>query len=261
MNALEVSAVELVSIAHEVGCQYVCVFTHVPEPDMPFGGITPEMVPEMQARMAATGVPVMNIEIFPLTEDVDVDSFRPGIELGAQLGGKRVITVIYDTVETRAAENLARLCDLASEYDMKVGLEFMTLTPGCTTIESAAEFIRLAGKANTGIAVDPLHLIRSGGTTDDVVALPTELFGYAQICDGADLEPSSEYMTEVFERMLPGEGVFPLTAFLDAVPAATPVEVEVPSLIGEQDGVPPLERARRAAKAAREVLDRAQPTR
>ncbi len=168
MNALEVSAVELVSIAHEVGCQYVCVFTHVPEPDMPFGGVTPEMVPEMQARMAATGVPVMNIEIFPLTE---------------------------------------------------------------------------------------------GGTTDDVVALPTELFGYAQICDGADLEPSSEYMTEVFERMLPGEGVFPLTAFLDAVPAATPVEVEVPSLIGEQNGVPPLERARRAAKAAREVLDRAQPTR
>ena len=37
MNALEASAVELVSIADEVGCQFVCLFVQAPLPDLPFG--------------------------------------------------------------------------------------------------------------------------------------------------------------------------------------------------------------------------------
>ena len=91
--------------------------------------------------------------------------------------------------------------------------------------------------------------------------MPAELFGYAQICDGPDLVARADYWDEVFERMVPGEGVFPLAAFLDALPATTPVDVEVPSTRRREAGIPPLELARRAAKAARELLERAQPTR
>jgi sugar phosphate isomerase/epimerase len=261
MNALEISAVELVPIAHEVGCQYVCVFVAVPIPDLPFQAMTPDMVPELQARMDATGITVENIEFFPLTEDVDVDSYRPAVELGAEVGGRRLVAIVDDTVESRAAESLARLCDLAAEYGMQVGIEFMGLTPGCPNLETGINLIRLAGKPNARLAFDPLHLVRSGGTPEDVAALPAELFGYAQICDGGDLGVRSDYWTEVFERIVPGEGVFPVAAFLDALPAATPVDVEVPSIVRRQTGIPPLEPARRAAKAARELLDRAQPTR
>ena len=49
---------------------------------------------------------------------------------------------------------------------------------------------------------------------------------------------------------VPGEGVFPLAALVDALPAATPIDVEVPSL----NGRPPL---RRAVSGARAILDRA----
>ena len=261
MNALEVPATELVSMAHEVGCQFVCVFVNVPLPDLPFGPVAHEMAPELLTRLDATGVTVSNVEFFPLTEDVDVDSWRPAVELGAQVGGQRLVTIVEDTVESRAVENLARLADLAAEYDMKVGLEFMPVTPGCTSIHAAARLIRLAGKPNAGFAVDCLHLVRSGGSAEDVAAIPEELFGYAQICDGLDLAVRSDYMAEVFERTVPGEGVFPILDILDALPAAVPVDVEVPSTIQAGQGVPALERARRAANAARELLDRAQPTR
>ena len=199
MNALEASAVELVSIADEVGCQFVCLFVQAPLPDLPFEPLPPAMVPELRARLDATGVTVSNVEFFPLTEDVDVESYRPAVELGAQIDGRRLVTVIDDTFEPRAAENLARLCDLAAEYRMDVGLEFMPLTPGCTSLESAVRLIHLAGAANAGFAADPLHLIRSGGSPDDLAAQPAELFGYAQICDGPDLAVTSDYIEEVFE--------------------------------------------------------------
>jgi sugar phosphate isomerase/epimerase len=261
MNALDIRATELVSIAQDVGCEQVCVFVLVPLPDLPFEPVTAAMVPELLARMDATGVTVRNVEFFPLTEDVDIASFRPALELGARLGAQRLVTIIEDTVKARAGENLARLCDLAAEYDMKVGLEFMPITRGCTSIHEAANLVRLAGQPNLGFAVDCLHLVRSGGTPEDVAAVPTELFGYAQICDGRSVEVSADYMDEVFERTVPGEGIFPVAAILDALPAATPVDVEVPSTIAQQRRVPALERARRAATAARELLDQAQPTR
>ena len=257
ITVMEVPAPELVAIARDVGCEHVTVFVHVPSPDLPFPPVTPSLVPELLARMDATGVEIGNVEIFPLTEDVDVEAFRPAVELGAQLGGRRVVTVAYDPDEARATENLARLCDLAADYGMDVGLEFMSLIAGCTTIEAAAGFVRRTGRPNVGFAVDPLHLLRSGGTPADVAAQPAELFAYAQLCDGLELTAGADYMDEVFDRTVPGEGVFPLAAFVDALPAATPVDVEVPSL----NGRPPLERARRAVSGARAILDRAQPGR
>ncbi len=260
-TALEVSPAELLAIAHELDCQHVCVFAHLPLPDLPFKAVTADMVPELRARMTATGVTVTNVEFFALTEHVDVESFRPAIELGAQLGGQRLVVISFDTVASRAAENLARTCDLAAEYHMQVGLEFTGHTPGCASLEAAANLIRLAGRPNAGFDVDCLHLVRSGGTPADVAAMPAELFGYSQICDGPDLVVRSDYTAESRERMVPGEGVFPIAEILDALPAATPIDVEVPSTIGHQRGVPALERARRAVSAARELLDRAKPTR
>jgi sugar phosphate isomerase/epimerase len=261
MNALEVSAAELVSIAHEVGCERVCVFVHVPRHDVPFDAVTPAMVGELRARMAATGVAVANVEFFPLGEDVEIESFRAPFELGAELGAERIVTLVDDPVQARAAENLARVSDLAAEYDMQVGLEFMPMTPGCTSIHEAAELIRLADRPNAGFAVDCLHLVRSGGSAEDVAMLPAELFGYAQICDGRDLELRSDYFVETFERVVPGDGVFPITEIFNALPAWTPVEVEVPSFMAAQRGVPPLERVQRAVTAARAVLEHVRPTR
>ncbi len=257
----DVSPVELVSIADAVGCQHVCMFVYLPVPNLPFQAVTREMVPELRSRMAATGITPTNVETFPLSEDVDLDSFRAALDLGAELGAQRLVTIVFDTVQTRAAENLARLCELAAELDMQVGLSVEGLTPGCASLQTAVNLIRLAGKPNVGFGIDCLHMVRIGATPEDLAALPAELFGYAQICDGPDLTIRSDYLPDVFERMAPGDGVFPIAAFLDALPAVTPIDIEAPSRIAQENGVPAVEHARRVTKASREAVNRAQPTR
>ena len=54
-------------------------------------------------------------------------------------------------------------------------------------------------------------------------------------------------------RLLPGEGVLPLAALVKALPATTPLSVEAP--VRATAGLPALERARRAYRAMRTLLD------
>ncbi len=262
ITAMEASPPELLSIAAETGCRHACVFVHLPTPGVPFPAVTGDMVPAMRARMEATGVTVSNIEYFPLTAEVDLDAFLPALDLGAALGAHRLVTHIHDPDDARAAANLARLSALAAERNLGVGLEFMGLTPACDTLARAVRFIDLAGRpANAGIAIDCLHLVRTGGTAAEVAAVPADYFSYAQLCDGPDLSVRGDYLAEAMNRMVPGEGVFPIAAILDAMPAATAVDVEVPSLTGQQQGIPALDRARRAVDAGRKLLEAARPTR
>ncbi|MGE0665335.1 MAG: sugar phosphate isomerase/epimerase family protein [Sphingomonadales bacterium] len=262
ITAMEASPPDLLTIASQVGCQHACVFTHLPMPNVPFPAVTKAMVGDMRARMGATGVGVSNIEYFPLTADVDLSAFLYALDIGAEMGAHRLVTHIHDTDDNRAADNLAKLSALAAERELQVGLEFMGLTPANASIARAVRFIDLAGKpANAGIAIDCLHLVRTGGTPADVAAVPSEYFSYAQLCDGPDLSVQADYLAEAMNRMVPGEGVFPIAAILDAMPEATAVDVEVPSLTGQQQGIPALERARRAVEAGRRLMEAARPRR
>ena len=260
MSALDVSPPELISLAGELGCQHACVFVRTLD-EFPLPRVTPDMVGEMLARMSSTGVTISNIEIFPLDAEVVVNDYRSALDIGADLGGTRIVTTNYDTVVERAAENLAGLSDLAAERGMTVGLEFMGPTPGCSSIQSAVQLIQLADRANAGIAVDCLHLIRTGGTPEDVAAVPTNVFAYAQLCDGADLSVTTDYIPECFDRLVPGDGVFPIAAILDALPEALHLDVEVPSSTDEGNSLPSFERAGRGVDASRKLIERARPTR
>ncbi len=198
-----------------------------------------------------------NIEFFPLVSDVKVDDFRPAIELGAALGARRAVCHIHDPETERALDNFDRFCELAGEYGMGVGLEFMGLTPGCDSLQRARHFIELSGRDNAGIAIDALHLFRTGGTIDEVRRLSAGLISYAQVCDGAHLRVTNDYFPEALNRVVPGEGVFPLRELLAAMPDDTPLDVEVPAsseALRERDETP-LEHARKAVSASRALLD------
>lgn len=261
ITAIEATPPELATIAATLGCASVCVFTHLPMAAMSFPLVTRALLGAMKARLADTGVGVCNIEFFPLGADVVLEDFLPGLDLGAELGARRLVTHVHDTDAARAVERLARLADLAAERKLDVGLEFMPLTPGCTHIAQAVDLVRRAARPNLGIAVDFLHLVRSGGTPQDVAAVPAELLAYAQLCDGAHLGRSSDYMSEAFDRLAPGAGVFPCAAILDALPRALDLDVEVPSASAQQRGIPALERARLAVEAARRLVEAAHPLR
>lgn len=260
LTALEAGPVGLVSIAEEIGCEQVCLFVHSPragresEADA-FPIVTRAVTRELKARLDGCGISVSNVDFFPLGRDVVVGDHRAALELGAELGARRAVAIVHDTVEERAVANLARLAELAAEVGLAVALEFMGLSPGCASLRRALQLVRRVGLPNVGVAVDPLHLVRTGGTVAELAAVPPGLIAHAQLCDGAHATVTGSYLAEAMDRLAPGEGVFPLRELMRALPGMTPLDVEVPSRALRRQGMPALERARRAVAAARRLLD------
>ena len=267
----DASPLELVTIAAEVGCGAVCLFVDSPAdaapgqdlPAVQFPAVTPALAGAMKARLADCGVVVTNIEFFPLGPETRLEAFRPRLALGAELGARLAVTHVHDSDPHRAVDTLARFGQLAAEYGLQVGLEFMGLSPACASLAKAVALVTAAGQANIAVAVDALHLQRTGGTPAQVRALDPGLIAYAQLCDGPALaDPTTaldteRYLAEAFDRLAPGEGVFPLPELVRALPADNWYDVEAPSPTLAARGIAPLERARRAVDAARQLLDHA----
>jgi sugar phosphate isomerase/epimerase len=261
ITAIEAPPPELVSIAAKSGCQAVCVFVESPLID--HGGRTSPLFPTVghencqpfKERLVRHGITVWNVEYFPLEAETDIGAYQPAIALGAELGAARLVTHVHDTNEQRACDSLGRLCDLAATEGLAVGLEFMGLSPGCNSLAKARRLFEAVAAANLGIAVDALHMVRTGSPIEEVAALPPHIFAYAQLCDGTHLELLSDYLPEAMDRLAPGEGVFPLREFLRALPPDIPIDVEVPSERLRKSGVPPLERVLAAVEASRILLN------
>lgn len=267
LTARESSIVELVGFAAELGCEDVCLFAHAPRIPIPgaafteYPCVTEPNLREVLAALRANSVGVGNIEFFPVTQDLDLDDYVGAFDLGAQIGARRAVTHIHDTEPSRALDRLGQLCDLAARFDLKLGLEFMGLTPACASIERARWYVENIGRANIGIALDALHLVRTGGTAADVAAVPAELFCYSQICDGFGLDAKSDYRGEGQDRQAPGDGNWPLRDIYTALPAATPIDIEVPSTTRVASGIPAFDRACEAVSKARALIDAVRPSR
>ncbi len=77
------------------------------------------------------------------------------------------------------------------------------------------------------------------------------LIVHAQLCNVADLSVTTDYAEEAAgNRLTPGDGVFPLAAFLRALPADIPLELEVP----QPPDRPALERVRHIVDATRRLM-------
>jgi sugar phosphate isomerase/epimerase len=231
ITALAAGPVGLVEIAAKTGCDGVVIFTNLPGDlarSRAFPSIDRTGLGEMQAALRAHGVRVTNVEFFPVTPAMDWAKLEAGIVLGAELGADRIVCHIHDPEDTRAVESLGQLADLAAKHGLGVGIEFMGLTPCCASIERAAWFVDQVSRPTVGIAIDCLHLIRTGGSAADINAIPPARLSYAQICDAKGLHRSDDYLAEALDRELPGDGDLPLAAILAALPGDLPLDVEVP---------------------------------
>ncbi|MCK9563635.1 MAG: sugar phosphate isomerase/epimerase [Bacteroidales bacterium] len=264
ITAMEAEPAELIEIAHAVGYREVCLFTHIPaidsttvegsEPSFPL--VTTTNKKEVMARLKDLDISVANIEFFSIYAGLDVENFRPGLELGQELNARCAVTHVLDPDFSRAVDSLARLAEMASEYSLDVGLEFMGVSPPCNSIARAVEYMRSVNRDNFGIAVDMLHMIRTGGTVSDLRAVPEKSIKYAQICDGKSLAVSADYMDEALNgRLMPGEGHFPIKEILKALPNHIPLDVEIPSLAKQKLGMTALQRAKTAFEMSQKLLN------
>jgi sugar phosphate isomerase/epimerase len=209
---------------------------------------------ELRDTLAGEGIAVHDVEFVPVGADFDPASLSTLFEVAGSLGARCVNVSGDDPDSARLAATLAALAERAQPFGLRIDLEFMrwrrvgSLVQGRAVIERAAH-------PNLALLVDALHLSRSGGTPQDVAALPPAAIGSAQLCDAPAVLPGSDddaIHEARLNRMAPGAGTLPLDALLRALPpqAALSVEMPMPSL--------PLDaRLELAYRSTRRVVERA----
>jgi sugar phosphate isomerase/epimerase len=250
LTVLELPHEQQVSVAAQAG------YTHVGLRLVPVAGQPYEYtldLPEVERRLADTGLRVLDVEVFRLTPQTRIEEWAGVLEISARLKATELLVHGADPDEARLIETFGRLCDLAAAYGLAANLEPMPWVE-VSNIAKALRILRGASRANSGLLVDAIHFFRAGDSLDDLARVPPEYLRYAQFCDARSERPAD--MQEIIrqarsDRLFPGEGGLDLSGLLRTLPADLPLSLEVPYA----QSLPPLERARRALAATKAMLD------
>src|ERR1700741_427845 len=214
LSVLDAPPPELVTVAARAGFRKIGIrlsatpSVGVPPYDML--GDTPVMR-ETLARLADTGVSVLDVEFLRFEPDLPRGIPEGFLEAGARLGAQYVLVMSTEPLEARSLERFCDLCERARQYGLTVCLEFAIYT-GVRTLADAARLVKESGCANASVLVDALHFSRSGGLPSDIAGIDASLFRYAQICDAVGViptEPPDLIREARTGRLLPGEGALP----------------------------------------------------
>jgi sugar phosphate isomerase/epimerase len=187
---------------------------------------------ETKAALAATGVKLLDIELAMIVDGLDPRGLLPALQAGADLGARHVLTSIWTPNRSFAVDAFGSLCDLARPLGLTVNLEFVAWA-SCSTLASAADIIRAAGRSNAGLMIDTFHFHHAGDLIEDLDSLPREWFHYAHVSDDRgraadDVEDCKRRGREA--RLFPGEGDIEIAGILDRMPDSVVCAVELPHL-------------------------------
>ena len=258
LTVLELSPPDMVSCAAEAGFASIGLRLLPPtaeEVQHPMIGDTP-LVRETARRLADTGIPVLDIELFRLKPDTNVEDYRAALETGARLGAREVLLAGNDPEEARLTDRFATFCEIAHEYGMGASLEPMPWTD-VRNFAQGARIVAAAGRVNGGIVIDPIHFDRGGSLAEEIVAVPAARLRYMQLCDAPAERPTD---TETLlhqaraERLMPGDGGLDLRGILRAVPPDLPLCLEIP-MRTLTSTMPALPRTRQMLAKTRRLLE------
>jgi sugar phosphate isomerase/epimerase len=258
LTALSLSPPDLVDAAADAGYRYVGLRLTRVTPDEPHYPLATDsaLLRETTARLAATGVRVLDIELARLGPDDDPRDFLRFLEVGASLGARHVITQLPDPDRARKTDHFGQLCDLARPLGLTIDLEFPSWTE-TPDLAEATRVLRAANRPNAGILVDLLHFARSSSSLAELRDLPPEWFHFAHVCDAPAITAATRaelIHTARFERLFPGEGDIDVSGILAALPAGIPYALEIPHA-KRTDEVGATDYVRLALTATRRGLD------
>jgi sugar phosphate isomerase/epimerase len=215
---------------------------------------TPATTAAVARRLAATGITPLDIEPVILGRGDD-----PGdamVDTAAELGVGHVLVASGPADRAAVVQRFGELCERAAPGGVVVVLEFLPIFSVGTLAEAVA-VVTEADQGNGAVLVDTLHLARSGGTPDELEAVPSHLLPYLQIAD-APTEPPAPGREALRDealhgRLLPGEGALPLRAALAAVPDV-PLSIELRSAALMAAFPDPTDRARAVRAACARLL-------
>ena len=159
-------------------------------------------VGDLAAACRQIGIRPLDAEVMSLTAETGSGEMTAMAETAAGLGFRYVQTVVEDPDLDRAADNVARLAEIAGNAGTAIAIEFMAFRP-LSTLDDALTLMQRADEDNVGLLIDALHLDRSGGTIDDVAALPPGSVAIVQLCDAPEARPRfDDLASEARERRI-----------------------------------------------------------
>jgi sugar phosphate isomerase/epimerase len=206
---------------------------------------------EAVRALRASGLAALQVNSFWIVPGTTRETFLPVLEAAVELGAGHVLAVIDEPNLPRGIAVLADCAAAAAPAGIKLALEFQPYG-AVKNLHQASDIVGRFG--NAGVVVDALHLYRSGGTAAEVAALPPGRLAFVQFCDAPRrVPPMEELRVEARGRRLyPGDGELPLPALLEALPAGTVLDLEIPC--ERTMHLPFAQQARLAADATRRLL-------
>jgi sugar phosphate isomerase/epimerase len=258
LSVLPLGPLEQIDIAARTGYQYVGLrLTQVTPTEMHHDMVKDRaLFRETKARLQATGIKVLDTELFRFDPITEPESFAGELDVSAELGARQIICQLPDPDTARKTDRFSRFCDLAKSRGLFCNLEFPHWTE-TGSLGSAVRVLNAVKKDNAGLLIDMLHFCRSASSLDELKALPRTWFRMAHLCDGAkEVPPTLEGIlhTARHERLFPGEGTTGVKDILACLPSTIPYALEIPkdamvAAIGVE------ETARLALRVARSYID------
>jgi len=255
LTLTDTAPVDHIAAAGKAGFDLVSLWA-TPESAYPSQVFTAADLADCKRALADHGVAIHTLEAFNLSSESDIQSYRAGLGMGAELGARLALAYHHGNPDrAHAAELLALFAETAREYGLGVVLEPVNV--GDTrTLAEGVKMIRASG-CDAGLLFDTYHLIRTGGAPQDIDEIPPGLIRYVQINDGPLQIAEDDILAEVMgERLYPGLGEFPLVDMLKRIPTDIPWAIEAPSLKRAAGGMSALDQAREALACMDALLDR-----
>lgn len=257
LSMIAVPPTRLADVAAGAGFEWFSLrLTPSPSTGVDHGYVGDERALEaLRQHIADSGSRLLDLEVIRMKSPESVAESIPLLEAAQALGARYVIATVEDADPVRRVDTLARLAEEAARHDTAIAVEFMMFTASPTLVD-CVEVVRASGASNVVVLPDVLHVVRSGGTLEQLKAVDPALLPYAQICDatgaGPAPDPDAARAEGVRARLMPGDGDLPVREFVAALPAAAILAVEAP-LDGQADPADPQALADAMLAASRAV--------
>ena len=193
----------------------------------------------LEGKLAVTSMPV---------EDVLVAAEAIGSPYVNALAVKTGLSV------EEHAERFAVLCDQAAEHGRAIHLEFSPIG-GVADLRTAWDIVKGADRPNGGILFDTWHFYRGTPDLELLASIPGDRIFAVQISDARREVVKSLWNDTLHERLLPGDGVFPLADVVRVLADIDALTLYGPEVISDaQHALGPAEAARTSMASVDELV-------
>ncbi len=112
----------------------------------------------------------------------------------------------------RAAASLGEASEMAATFGVRLALEFQKTSSFCACLETALALIEQSGASSAGVCLDVFHFFTGPSKTEDLAHLNAQSIAWVQ---ASDLIGTPRELATDSDRILPGEGDFPLGPFFE----------------------------------------------